>query len=94
MLRKMKHCLRTYQLRHWPAVQKFNKMSLAINLQFINGGPQLPLLFTSHSYRHLEGIFWLKWQGNKLGQMAGKLNWLEWQGKKISSKETSKGIDI
>ena len=28
------------------------------------------------------GIFWLKWQGNKLGQMAGKLNWLEWQGKK------------
>ena len=32
------------------------------------------------------GIFWLKWQGNKLGLMAGKLNWLEWQGKKLVQK--------
>ena len=67
MLRKMKHCLRTYQLRHWPAVQKFNKMSLAINLQFINGGPQLPLLFTSHSYRHLEGHFLAEMAGQQIG---------------------------
>ena len=33
----------------------------------LNGGPWLPLLFTSHSYGHLEGHFGLKWQGNKLG---------------------------
>ena len=46
------------------------------------GGPRLPLLFTSYSYRHLEGHF--------LAEMAGKLNRLEWQGKKISLKDTSR----
>ena len=47
-------------------------------LKAANGGPRLPLLFTSHSYRHLEGHF--------LAEMAGKLNWLEWQGKKLVQK--------
>ena len=43
----------------------------------------LHYLFTTNSQRHLEGPFWLKWQGNKLGKMAGKQNWLEWQGNKL-----------
>ena len=36
-------------------------------LSTYNGGLCFPLLFTSHSYCHLEGHFWLKWQDNKLG---------------------------
>ena len=51
----------------------------------------LHYLFTSISQRHLEGPFWMKWQGNKLGKMAGKqtgqngraTNWAKWQGNKI-----------
>ena len=49
--------------------------SLLSLIHLLNGGPRLPLLFTSHSYRHLEGHF--------LAEMAGKQNWLEWQGKKM-----------
>ena len=60
--------------------RQFFKTIISLNLN--NGGPRLPLLFTSYSYRHLEGHF--------LAEMAGKLKRLEWQGKKISLKETSR----
>ena len=33
----------------------------------INGGPRLPLLFTSHSYRHLEGHFLAEMAGQQIG---------------------------
>ena len=34
---------------------------------FGNGGPWLPLLFTSHSNRHLEGHFLAEMAGQQIG---------------------------
>ena len=36
-------------------------------LKAANGGPRLPLLFTSHSYRHLEGHFLAEMAGQQIG---------------------------
>ena len=44
----------------------------------INGGPRLPLLFTSHCYRHLEGHF--------LAEMAGQQIGLNGRAKKLVQK--------
>ena len=44
----------------------------------LNGGPWLPLLFTSHSYRHLEGHF--------LAEMAGQQIGLNGRAKKLVQK--------
>ena len=70
-------------------------------LKFVNaigygiGGPLLPLLFTSNTYRHLEGHVLAQMAGQQIGlngratnwaKWQGTLNWLEWQGKKIVQK--------
>ena len=55
------------------------------------GGPRLPLLFTSHSYHHLEGPFLDEMAGQQTG-LKGRETKLAWMtGQKISSYETSRG---